>query len=202
MDSKLTGRTAELLINAALGNPISTPRQRNLWATDTVEWCGKLGTCSRRTRCRELRLFFVAGCLSNQFDLHGGRYAFSEDRSAGSPISSLRVRVAVSLEIMLAPTDPPDLDLRSASWTRHRGNHSVHFRRRSPYRSRLALSRSAAFGAAGATQVEMGRLRTQPEGRFYELTHAGRKKLLPKPEWERMVRAIGSILQHHEGEEV
>lgn len=38
--------------------------------------------------------------------------------------------------------------------------------------------------------------------RFYELTRAGRKKLTAETgKWERMVRAIGSILQHHEEEE-
>jgi PadR family transcriptional regulator, regulatory protein PadR len=39
--------------------------------------------------------------------------------------------------------------------------------------------------------------------RFYELTRAGRKKLTTETgKWERMVRAIGSILQHQEGKEV
>jgi transcriptional regulator len=39
--------------------------------------------------------------------------------------------------------------------------------------------------------------------RFYELTRAGRKKLTTETgKWERMVRAIGSVLQHQEGEEV
>jgi PadR family transcriptional regulator PadR len=36
--------------------------------------------------------------------------------------------------------------------------------------------------------------------RFYELTHAGRKKLTAEiGKWERMVRAIGSMLRHQEG---
>jgi PadR family transcriptional regulator, regulatory protein PadR len=39
--------------------------------------------------------------------------------------------------------------------------------------------------------------------RFYELTRAGRKRLTTETgKWERMVRAIGCILQHQEGEEV
>jgi PadR family transcriptional regulator len=40
------------------------------------------------------------------------------------------------------------------------------------------------------------------KARFYELTRAGRKKLTSETgKWERMVRAIGRVLQHPQEEE-
>lgn len=56
------------------------PRQRNLWVTDTVEWCRErsarvAGGCG----AGGASAFFVASCVSNQFELPGKPFAVRED---------------------------------------------------------------------------------------------------------------------------
>jgi PadR family transcriptional regulator, regulatory protein PadR len=54
----------------------------------------------------------------------------------------------------------------------------------------------------GLLKSKWGTSELNRRARFYDLTHAGRKKLTAETgKWERMVRAIGSILGHQEGEE-
>jgi PadR family transcriptional regulator, regulatory protein PadR len=54
----------------------------------------------------------------------------------------------------------------------------------------------------GLIKSKWGTSERNRRARFYELTHAGRKKLTAETgKWERMVRAIGRVLQHpKEGE--
>jgi PadR family transcriptional regulator PadR len=54
----------------------------------------------------------------------------------------------------------------------------------------------------GLLKSKWGTSELNRRARFYELTKAGRKKLTAETgKWERMVRAIGCILKHQEGEE-
>ena len=53
----------------------------------------------------------------------------------------------------------------------------------------------------GLLKSKWGTSELNRRARFYELTRAGRKKLTAETgKWERMVRAIGCVLQHQEGE--
>ena len=50
---------------------------------------------------------------------------------------------------------------------------------------------------AGLLKSAWRRSEVGRRARFYELTHAGRKKLTTETgKWERMVRAIGRVMQH------
>jgi len=57
---------------------IPSPRRRNLWVTDTLQWRpeARLALPADPRWDRRLQLLlFVASCLSNQFALSGKRYA-------------------------------------------------------------------------------------------------------------------------------
>ena len=60
-----------------LAATILMPRQRNLWVTDTVEWCreARLGVAGESAAGWWGAGSFAASCLSNQFDIPGKRYA-------------------------------------------------------------------------------------------------------------------------------
>ena len=54
----------------------------------------------------------------------------------------------------------------------------------------------------GLIRSKWGTSELNRRARFYELTRAGRKKLTTETgKWERMVRAIGRVLQHPQEEE-
>jgi transcriptional regulator len=54
----------------------------------------------------------------------------------------------------------------------------------------------------GLIKSKWGTSELNRRARFYELTHKGRKKLTSETgKWERMVRAIGRVLQHPQEEE-
>lgn len=54
----------------------------------------------------------------------------------------------------------------------------------------------------GLIKSKWGTSELNRKARFYELTRAGRKKLTSETgKWERMVRAIGRVLQHPQEEE-
>lgn len=54
----------------------------------------------------------------------------------------------------------------------------------------------------GLIQSKWGTSELKRRARYYDLTAAGRKKLRTETsKWERMVRAIGRVLQHAEGAE-
>ncbi len=55
----------------------------------------------------------------------------------------------------------------------------------------------------GLLKSKWGTSELNRRARYYELTRAGRKKLAQETgKWERMVRAIGRVLQHPEEEEI